>query len=43
MMQANEVFAMVVVDAAIIGLVGCALALLVTFTYRAVRRGRIRR
>lgn len=43
MTQANEIFAMVVVDAAMIALVGCAIALLVVFTYRAVRRGGIRR
>lgn len=43
MMQANELFAMVIVDAAITALVGSAVALLVVFTYRAIRRGTIRR
>lgn len=43
MMQANELFAMVIVDAAITALVGSAVTLLVVFTYRAVRRGAIRR
>lgn len=43
MMQANEIFAMVIVDAAIIALVGCAIALTVVFTVRMIRRGASRR
>ena len=42
-MVANEVFAMVVVDAAIIALVGCAIWLTVVATARLIRRGASRR